>query len=122
MIQKLHIYLFIACLSLFSISPAIAEDVKFISAIEDLPLKPGFVENIDSTLIFDKLSGRIVEASAEGTASQMQTIHFYNKTLPQLGWVNISTGKFRRADEVLTMKFESVSDTTIVHFSLSPKK
>jgi hypothetical protein len=65
-------------------APAFADDGYF-TAIEDLPLPPGFVEH-ETTPAFDGAGGRIVAAGAAGEMSALDVRDFYDDALPQLGW------------------------------------
>ena len=60
-------------------------EVRFFSAIEDVPLPPGFVER-DAAPSFEGPGGRIVLAAAEGEAQGIVVRDFYYDSLPQLGW------------------------------------
>lgn len=57
----------------------------YFSAIEDLPLPPGFVEQ-EPAPGFAGHGGRIVLAFAEGDLPGLSVRDFYYEVLPQLGW------------------------------------
>jgi hypothetical protein len=71
---------------------AAQEGKEFIAGIEDLPVMPGLAEIADAGLIFDKPSGRIVEAYAQGEVGEQAVLDFYQETLPQLGWLSRRRG------------------------------
>jgi hypothetical protein len=65
-------------------APAYAE-ARFFTAINDLPLPPGFIER-DAGAVFESEGARIVFASAEGEMTALAARAFYTGALPQLGW------------------------------------
>ena len=69
----------------------------------------GLVEDLESTTLFETAGGRIVEVFAIGMLKQDQVVAFYNKTLPQLGWLRIEAGLFQREGETLSLEFSSKS-------------
>ena len=56
-------------------------DDGFIAGVEDLPLMPGLSEIAEAGMVFDKPSGRIVEAFAEGPVSRQAVAEFYDKNI-----------------------------------------
>ena len=100
-----------SCLSsvgVVSVSPLCAkEPPKFISAIDDLPLMEGLVEDAGSATVFETARGRIVEVFASGAMKRDRLLGFYEKTLPQLGWRRKALGLFKREGETLSLEFLS---------------
>ncbi|MFQ5764891.1 MAG: hypothetical protein ACE5GT_08185 [Rhodospirillales bacterium] len=95
----------------------------FVSAIDDLPVMPGLVEDLDAAMVFDSPAGRIVEAFAQGNVRAPDVLAFYAETLPQLGWRPSGTGVFRREQEILTVEFpdgERDGTPLTVRFALAP--
>lgn len=95
----------------------------FVSAIDDLPLMSGLVEDPDAAMVFDSPTGRIVEAFAQGDLRARDVLAFYAETLPQLGWRPSGAGVFRREREILTVEFpDGERDETplTVRFALAP--
>jgi len=84
--------------------PWAQEAPRFVSAIEDLPLMPGLIEE-EGTMEFDSARGRIVEAYATGPVSEGSVRDFYDETLPQLGWRPLGKGTFQRENEILKVEF-----------------
>ncbi len=87
-----------------------AAEQRFFSNISDLPLMSGLYELPDAAVVFDKEEGRIVESAAAGEGvHHTQVIDFYTKTLPQLGWVVVSSapaagvGLYQRNGEMLSL-------------------
>ena len=77
----------------------------FLSAIEDLPLPPGFSEQAPGGE-FDGPFGRVLYAAAEGEAATEAITAYYERTLRQLGWSRRlgETGlKFMRGRERLAI-------------------
>ena len=59
-----------------------AEDAgAYFTGIDDLPVMPGLVELVDAGVVFDKPSGRIVEAFAAGDVSAEEVFEFYRQVL-----------------------------------------
>jgi len=109
----------------FLVIPLQALGQNYLSFVADLPLPPGFVEEVDASLSFNKLEGRIVEAKARGNSSKNAVVSFYNTTLPRLGWKKYNTSGalniWLRAGEVLEIVFKEKNNILIVKFSITPK-
>ncbi len=82
---------------------------------------PGLVEVPGAGMIFDKPSGRIVEAYARGSVASSAVRAFYQKTLPQLGWRAGGATKFRREGERLELVFLGGEENLLVRFTLQPE-
>ena len=93
----------------------------FLSRLEDLPLVPGLSEDTAAGLSFDSAGGRIVEAYAHGSLTEDQVLHFYEETLPQLGWTAESARQYRRGGERLRLEVMRSGQRLTVHYSLSPQ-
>jgi hypothetical protein len=101
---------------------AAQEGKEFIAGIEDLPVMPGLAEIADAGLIFDKPSGRIVEAYAQGEVGEQAVLDFYQETLPQLGWLSQVGNRYAREGEELTLQVRaSETGGVVVMFRLAPK-
>lgn len=101
---------------------AAQEGKEFIAGIEDLPVMPGLAEIADAGLIFDKPSGRIVEAYAQGEVGEQAVLDFYQETLPQLGWLSQADNRYAREGEELTLEVRaSETGVVVVMFRLAPK-
>ena len=101
---------------------AAQEGKEFIAGIEDLPVMPGLAEIADAGLIFDKPSGRIVEAYAQGEVGEQAVLDFYQETLPQLGWLSQAGNRYAREGEELTLQVRaSETGGVVVMFRLAPK-
>ena len=101
---------------------AAQEGKEFIAGIEDLPVMPGLAEIADAGLIFDKPSGRIVEAYAQGEVGKQAVLDFYQETLPQLGWLSQVGNRYAREGEELTLQVRaSETGGVVVMFRLAPK-
>jgi len=96
-------------------APALAEAAYF-SAIDDLPLPPGFTERASAGEGFGSESGRIVLMSAEGALAPLAVRDFYYDTLPQLGWAvspqTDGTLVFQRGREELSFTVETANGRT----------
>lgn len=101
-------------------APAIAAETAYSSVLDDLPLMQGMTERPEDTVIFDNPGGRIMEFSAETTASAAAVKEFYRQALPPLGWKQARPAKFIRDKEMLKIDFAKNNGETIVHFALTP--
>jgi len=99
---------------------AVAES-RFVAGIRDLPLMAGLRTVEDAGVQFDKPSGRIVEAVAEGHVAADRVRTFYRRTLPQLGWERIGRDAFAREGEVLRLDYRGTNGTLSVRYSLRPR-
>ncbi len=96
------------------------EPTAYVAGIDDLPLMPGLMAVPDAGVVFDKPSGRIVEAYAEGEVGRAQVAAFYTATLPQLGWRARQSNVFVREGERLSLIFLGGDGELIVRFTLEP--
>ncbi len=93
----------------------------FVTGVEDLPLIAGLTEQADAGVVFDKPSGRIVEAYATGALTRAEVVAFYVQTLPELGWRQVGDMAFARESEVLRIVVSGDDGALTVRFSLSPR-
>lgn len=100
--------------------PVLAGD-GFVAEIPDLPLMPGLTELSDAGVVFDKPSGRIVEAYAQGVVSRDAVQAFYRDSLPQLGWSPATAERFTRDGEALTIEIVEGAQPLTLRFTLRPQ-
>lgn len=93
----------------------------FVAGVEDLPLMTGLKEVPEAGVVFDKPSGRIVEAYAEGAVTRAAVDAFYLSTLPQLGWRAKAEALFSREGEQLRLVYLGVDGDLVVRFTLQPE-
>lgn len=115
--------------TLLATSPVRAQ---YVAGFEDVPLAPGLAMVDGSALAFDKPEGRIVEATATGTATDRAKVGtFYRETLHHLGWVETEARRvggswsqlqFRRDDEQLAISLGGREGRVEVRYQLSPKQ
>ena len=101
-----------------------AQELSFLSGIDDLPLMPGLEEQTDLTLVFDSAEGRYVEAYAVGNVTELAVSQFYQQSLPQLGWLHDGLVTYQRDGEILVILSSPSPDgssATTVRFALSPQ-
>lgn len=101
--------------------PALAEETRYLTEIEDLPLMPGLTEVDGAGLAFDKPSGRIVEAYARGTVSAAAVRAFYRDSLPQLGWQAAGEDLYLRDGEQLELQVQPDAPSLTLRFVLRPQ-
>lgn len=111
-------------LVLLGAAPVPADEPEYLSAIADLPLPPGLVEDVDAGLNFDKPGGRIVEALARGAIAKSDVAAFYRATLPALGWKPLvdapSGSRWLRGGETLSVDIVEGTSPVVVRFSITP--
>ncbi|WP_417782720.1 hypothetical protein [Terasakiella pusilla] len=118
MLNALRIGLLVAALVLSQ--KVAADDVEFLSVLEDVPLMAGLTESSDGAVRFDTPQGRIVEAYAVGTVTKASVLTYYRDSLPSLGWARTAHGSYMRDGEYLTVSVQMEDGAAIVRFSLSP--
>ena len=101
---------------------SLAEEITFINGFEDLPLMREMTILEDVGITFDSLSGSIIEVYTEAPNIKYEDVfNFYEKTLPQLGWVfNKNEQKlksFSREEQNLTIEYIENSSGNIFRFS-----
>ena len=101
-------------------APGGAQDVGYVAEIPDLPLMPGLRELSDAGVVFDKPSGRIVEAYAQGEVTRQAVLAFYGQSLPQLGWRPSGDGYTREGETLLIEVVEGAEPLTL-RFVLRPQ-
>ena len=104
--------------------PGMAQELSFLSGIDDLPLMPGLLEQTDLTLVFDSAEDRYVEAYATGNVTELTVSQFYQQSLPQLGWLHDGLVTYQRDGEILIILSSPSPDgssATTVRFALSPQ-
>ncbi|WP_135081932.1 hypothetical protein [Terasakiella sp. SH-1] len=99
---------------------ATAQELTFLSALEDVPLMAGLSEAMDETVYFDTPEGRIVETYALGRVSKASILSYYKESLPSLGWQEQSEGSFKREEEFLSLAISMDGKNATVRFALSP--
>ena len=100
--------------------PAGAAD-GFVEGFEDLPLAPGLASLPAAGTTFDKPTGRIVVAYAQGAAKRADIERFYKSTLPQLGWKpGENSNSFAREGERLVIELLGSDGALTVRYTLSP--
>ena len=92
----------------------------FVSGFEDLPLMDGLTQVAQESVLFDTPQGRIVQASAVGTATQASVVSFYDSTLPQLGWTRSAAATYQREGETLRLEFSMTDQQLLVKFLSEP--
>jgi len=93
----------------------------FVGGLEDLPLMDGLAEDRAAALVFDKPSGRLVDAYAFGPVAPEAVASFYRETLPQLGWRVVGPLVFEREGEQLSIATEASEGGVLVRFHLAPR-
>ena len=96
----------------------------FTTVIEDLPLMPGLDPVEEKDVLFLTHVGRIAETVATGAVDVDEVYHFYQRSLPQLGWKKVNARTFERDGERLRLDVSSVNRKamTVARFSVQPVK
>ena len=104
---------------------ALPADPEYLTAVADLPLPPGLVEEVGAGISFDKPEGRIVEALARGAVAKTDVAAFYRATLPGLGWKPLADdqagSRWQRGGEVLSVDIVDSGNPLLVRFSIAPR-
>ena len=110
-----------AALAAFSliglVGPAVAQQARFLSVIEDVPLAPTLEERADSLAEIDGPDGRIVSIQARGPVEPAALTAFYDQSLPALGWAR-DGAVFVRQRARLAITFRRDGDGLIVTYRL----
>jgi hypothetical protein len=111
-------------LTLVLATPNVRAEV-YLSVIDDIPVMPGLVEQVNESVIFEAASGRIVTAITSGTKrpglDMGAALGFYAATLPALGWHAESPSRFTRDGEVMTLRVEQAQGRLTLRFDLRPR-
>jgi len=114
-------YAFLLFMIIFAL-PVQAFEPRFFNSLHDIPIMEGLVEIEEAAISFDKANGRIAQARAMSEdLTQSTIIQFYDKTLPQMGWIQQSTGLYQREMEQLRLSFESEQGFLLMLLMLAPK-
>lgn len=102
----------------------VQEGADYLSALPDFPLMPGLSEQEETSVIFDKPGGRIVEAVFGGEALPAAVRDYYLAALPALGWQIESRAEkglvFTREEERLVLTIAREGNKTLVRLALEP--
>ncbi len=98
-----------------------AAPAGYVADIADLPLMAELSEVPDAGVVFDKPSGRIVEAFAHGKVDAARVRRFYRETLPQLGWERSGPDTFAREGEILQIDYLGKDGDLTVRYTLQPR-
>jgi len=106
---------FFYCLLLvfcINIGNTLADNVRFIEGLEDIPLMNGLVQKTEETISFGNEESRFIEVYLISTKFGLKKIEkFYKESLPQLGWIYQGTEDdtiiFYREGEVLSIHKEN---------------
>ncbi len=115
--------LFCICLLFTAIvSAAYAQQTLYLTELGNIPLIPqaSLVEN--SSVVFDKPSGRIAEVQLVSSLAVDEIMVYYAKTLPPLGWNRLSQNQFERENEVLIFEAQREGSESVVLIRLIPKE
>lgn len=95
---------------------------RFLSAMADIPLVPGFEEMEADSVLFDKPDGRIVEAYALGPSKGADIVlAYYKSVLPRFGWREERTGVFIRSAERITIETAQKEGKIVIRYRISPR-
>lgn len=91
-------------------------------SVADVPLMPGMVELPEYTMVFDKASGRIIEAVTKiQSVSKQDVTDFYSMALPQFGWMMRKPHFFDRDGESLRLEIETNNGAVVTQFFIRPQ-
>lgn len=94
---------------------------QFFSSLRDIPLMQGMEELESRAISFDKPGGRISESYAViHDLRRVDVLYFYQQTLPQLGWGQVSATSFFRQNEMLEFSFEEHDGRKTIKVMIGP--
>ena len=101
----------------------VSEKTRFAKAIEDLPLMAGLELDDSNDVVFIFGSNRIAQTTAKGWVDIDAVYYYYQDTLPELGWKQISTRLYERNGEMLHLNASSANadGMTYVTFEVEPR-
>lgn len=124
--SSLSLFLGMFLLGVVSFAQA-GQRAEFFSVMEGVPLMPGFTEQTQAQLVFDKPEGRVVEAAAfsrNASLSLGEVDAFYKKSLPAFGWraAPDAPNTYNRESERLQITTDLLPEKmgTYVHVTLAP--
>ena len=94
----------------------------FLKGIEDIPTYKNMVYVEESLVMFDKINGRFISTEVIGKYKYSEVSEFYNKILPNLGWILVKNNLFIRAEESLELEYKLDGKNLRVVFNISPNK
>lgn len=95
----------------------------FFQTLYDVPVMEGLSELPEMALSYDKADGRVASAAATYESKEISNVYtFYNKVLPEFGWMRQSEGVYARDGETLTITREWLGAGWLVTFALNPAK
>lgn len=119
--ERLKKILIIAVLLLAPVAGGAQPSGGFVAGLEDVPLPADFSVVRDSTTVFDKPEGRIVESYATGPGSSAAVLAFYDEALAHLGWERLGPGRFLREGELLQIEIIAHDGPLTVRYRLAPQ-
>ncbi len=100
-----------------------SDAAEYVSGTEDVPLLPGLIQLKDDVTNFDTASGNIVISTYSGKMSAGKVKEFYLETMPQLGWILISSSKdklsYKRKNDSLEIFITKEKTVLTVKFFIS---
>ncbi len=90
----------------------------FLPKTEDIPLMEG-LNQIEEVASFDNPGERLVIISAESTVSEQEILSFYQKTLKNLGWKQITSHTFKRDADRFQIDMKAQKNKVQIQFILS---
>ncbi|MFA6280779.1 MAG: hypothetical protein WC612_08375 [Bdellovibrionales bacterium] len=99
-----------------------APQTRFAKAIEDLPLMEGLEVVEDKDVLFILGPERIAQTTAKGRVDIDKIYYFYQQSLPQMGWREVTASLYERAGERLHVEASCANSDgmTYVRFSVEP--
>lgn len=100
------------------------DETRFFTVLSDVPVMPGMNEVPGRDMDFDKPEGRIAESTAIAQKPDIdgaQVRDFYDRSLPQLGWVKTGPGLFIRQAEQMSVQTSVEQARTRVRLTVSPR-
>ncbi len=104
-----------------------ADEMATVGGIDDLPVMPGFLEDIDNRVVFDKPEGRIIVSILRSTSActDQDVSDYYGQVLAAREWLMLPSKRgdesaYMRDHERLDIQSECGGATSVIRFLLYP--
>ncbi len=102
---------------------SIDSDQLFVDGSKDIPLAANLTKVSEDGLDFDSASGSVIAITYKSSENLLTVKNFYLKTLPQLGWKNLTNNqpnvdllRFKRDNEKLEIEFLNFNGDFLIKF------
>ncbi|MBQ3117274.1 MAG: hypothetical protein IJC11_02995 [Alphaproteobacteria bacterium] len=117
--MKNIIRILIFCLGCFCVKTVCATE-KFLPETEDIPLMDGLIVQSPADLNFDTPEGQIIIVETISTNLTKEQVYcYYAKTLPEIGWKQITDKQYIREKDTILIKTIQEKQPLKIHFEIT---